>query len=217
MAGIFDVGSIAPPGADFASTGPHLHVGVQDASGNYLDPKTARSFLLNRILVGQNKTPLYAQKGANWSEAYPVTSQFGHREAPTAGASTEHRGVDFGVPQGTKLAWSALPGDVYTPDKGYGAIQTKDAQGNPYTVKLLHTTPGAASQFPGQKQNAPTPAAARNIYNIYLNTKQNTQDATDFLGDYANSLINGKAPQLTSSFDPVGMLSAALKPMPFMT
>lgn len=188
MASIFDVGTIARPGADFASTGPHLHVGVQDASGKYLDPETARSFLLNRILVGQNQTPLYAQQGSTWSGAYPVTSPFGHRDAPTAGASTEHQGADIGIPQGTKLAWSALPGDVYTPDKGYGTIQTTDPQGHPYTVKLLHTTPGAATQLPlapSQQPTAPTSDATGNVYNIYINKNQN--NTSDFLKNYAAS------------------------------
>jgi hypothetical protein len=218
MAGIFDVGSIAPPGADFASTGPHLHVGVQDASGKYLNPEAARSFLLNRILVGQSKTPLEQQQGSTWNPSYPITSPFGHREAPTAGASTEHMGTDFGVPQGTKLAWSALPGDTYTPDKGYGTIKTTDPQGHPYTVKLLHTTPGGASQLPGalSQQPATTSAATGNTYNFYLNAKQDTQNTTDFLNNYIGDLMSGEKNSFKSTFDPTALLSSAFTAQPLL-
>jgi hypothetical protein len=221
MAGLFDVGSIAPPGADFASTGPHLHVGVQDASGKYLDPQSARSFLLSRILVGQQKTPLYSQQSSGWVSSSPVTSPFGHREAPTAGASTEHMGVDFGVPQGTKLAWSSLPGDVYTPNKGFGTIQTTDPQGHPYTVKLLHTTPGAASSAPGatsQPSGAPstptTSAATGNVYNFYLGGKKQEGDTTDFLSSYMNQLMDGSSKKVQSQFNPTAMLMSAFNTAP---
>ncbi len=33
----------------------------------------------------------------------PITSHVGHRSAPTAGASTNHKGTDIGVPTGTKI------------------------------------------------------------------------------------------------------------------
>jgi murein DD-endopeptidase MepM/ murein hydrolase activator NlpD len=213
MASVFDVGSIAAPGADFASTGPHLHVGIQDSSGKYLNPETARSFLLNRILVGKNRTPLYAQQGSDWSGAYPVTSQFGHREAPTAGASTEHQGVDIGIPQGTKLAWSALPGDVYTPDKGYGSIQTTDAQGRPYTVKLLHTTPGTTSQLPmtpGQQPGTPIAAATGNVYNIYFN--KNKENTSDFLSNYLTNNLGTDTAPAVPAFNYQSLLAGAFAP-----
>jgi len=43
--------------------------------------------------------------------SYTVTSPFGHREQPNAsGASTEHKGVDVGVPEGTPLFAMGLPG-----------------------------------------------------------------------------------------------------------
>jgi hypothetical protein len=216
MAGIFDVGSIAPPGADFASTGPHLHFGVQDASGNYLNPEATRSFLLSRLLVGKNKTPLYSQKGSDWVGAFPVTSGFGHRSAPTAGASSEHMGMDLGIPQGTQLAWSANPGDSYTPNKGYGSIKTTDTKGNPYTVKLLHTLPAAASQLPGQTVAATTPSNvsttptnAKDVFNIYIGKKKTDESgltADSFLSNYLSSMLSNPAQQNSNS-----MLSALEK------
>jgi hypothetical protein len=208
MASIFDVGSIAQPGADFASTGPHLHVSVQDPGGKTLDPTTARSFLLSRILVGKNKTPLYSKSGENWQSAYQVTSPFGQRSAPTAGASTDHQGTDFGIPQGQRLGWLANPGDVYTPNQGYGTIQTTDPQGKPYTVKLLHTVPGAAAGKPTQ-QGQQLPAG--NIYNFYFGNKlaKNEQDPYD-ISKFLNNYINTSLP----TFDSVGLVNAALNASP---
>ena len=37
----------------------------------------------------------------------PISCGFGKRVAPTAGASTNHKGIDIGVPQGTKIKASA--------------------------------------------------------------------------------------------------------------
>jgi hypothetical protein len=216
VAGIFDVGSIAPPGADFASTGPHLHFGVQDAAGKYLNPETARSFLLSRLLVGKDKTPLYSQKGSEWVGAFPVTSKFGPRSAPTAGASSEHMGMDLGIPQGTQLAWSANPGDAYTPNKGYGSIKTTDTKGNPYTVKLLHTLPGAASQLPGQAvasdslaNVSTTPTNSKDVFNIYIGKKKTDESdlaSDNFLSNYLSSMLSNSAQQNSNQ-----MISALTK------
>jgi hypothetical protein len=216
MSGLFDVGSIAAPGADFASTGPHLHVSVTDPTGKAIDPTTAKSFLLNRLLVGPNKTPLFAQNASGWQGAYTVTSPFGHREAPTAGATTDHQGTDFGVPQGTKLAWLSNPGDTYTPDKGFGSIQTTDPQGRPYTVKLLHTTPGGAVQSPGQaQQTGARPGSGGNIYNFFIgkSKSKDSQDPLNFLSAY---LTNSST--LQSGFDPIQAVQSALFQTPnYMT
>ena len=159
VGGLLSVGSIARPGQDYASTGPHLDVRVMK-DGQYLDPQTARSFVLSRILVGDKKTPLFSQKGSSWESSAPVTSPYGPRSAPTAGASADHKGVDFGIGEGTRLAWAAKPGDVYTPEQmGTGVIKTTDPQGQEYIVKLLHTNPAGAASLKGVSQPS-TPVAA---------------------------------------------------------
>ena len=210
MAGLFDVGKIAAPGADFASTGPHLHFSVYDPSGKAIDPETAKSFLLNRLLVGQNKTPLASQGPSGWVENFTVTSPFGHREAPTPGATTEHQGTDIGIPQGTQLSWLANPGDVYNSDKGFGTIRTTDPQGRPYTVKLLHTTPGSVAQAPGQAQQPQQPgsAATGNVYNIYFGGKGtgDTSPASSFLSNY---MFGMTSPQLAAR-NPLGDIAQVL-------
>lgn len=49
-----------------------------------------------------------------------ITSYFGNREQPVPGASTYHRGIDIGVPVGTKV-YSAADGYVVT--RGYSSVR----------------------------------------------------------------------------------------------
>ena len=49
-----------------------------------------------------------------------ITSYFGNREQPVPGASTYHRGIDIGVPTGTKV-YSAADGYVVT--RGYSSVR----------------------------------------------------------------------------------------------
>lgn len=152
VSGLISAGSIATPGQDYASTGPHLHVAVL-RDGQNIDPQSARSFLLSRILVEDKKTPLFSQTKDTWQSSAPITSPYGPRSAPTAGASSYHKGVDFGLGVGTRLSWAAKPGDVYTPEEmGTGVIKTTDPQGREYTVKLLHTNPAGPSSVAGSPQ-----------------------------------------------------------------
>ena len=129
------VGRVVDPSKDvFPSTGAHLDVRVMK-DGNYINPETARSILKNLYVGGK---PLYTEQNQYRTAAYPITSGFGPRTAPVAGASTYHRGIDVGVGAGTPLEWRG--GGTFKPERGYGVIETTDPQGRPYTVKLLHTT-----------------------------------------------------------------------------
>lgn len=80
------------------------------------------------------QTQIPQQSGAMASpfDGYKITSRPGARSAPTAGASTNHRGLDRAVPKGTALS---LPIDVTYyrsgSDKARGKwIEFKDAGGN---------------------------------------------------------------------------------------
>lgn len=64
--------------------------------------------------------------------AGPVTSRFGHRTRPTAGATSDHHGMDYGVPVGTVVT-AAAPGEVIAagPDGGLGtAVRIRHADGS---------------------------------------------------------------------------------------
>ena len=98
------VGYVAKPGEDiFPTTGPHLDVRVLK-DGQYINPATWRSGL-QRLKIGKSRTPLYKQEGSNWMTPYQITSGFGPRKAPTAGASTDHKGIDYGIAGGEQLFW----------------------------------------------------------------------------------------------------------------
>jgi murein DD-endopeptidase MepM/ murein hydrolase activator NlpD len=51
----------------------------------------------------------------------PVTSGFGHRERPTAGATTDHHGIDYGVPVGSVVT-AAADGVVIPTPAGQGGL-----------------------------------------------------------------------------------------------
>lgn len=131
--GSLRVGRIADPSEDiFPTTGAHLDVRVMTPEGQYINPETARS-LLQHLRVGGK--PLYQQQGGDWLATQPVTSGFGPRRAPVAGASTLHNGIDYGVAAQTPLEWTG--GGQYSFDGGIGRIILGDGT----TVKLLHTRP----------------------------------------------------------------------------
>jgi hypothetical protein len=157
MAGILSAGYVARPGEDiFPTTGPHLDVRVKKG-GKYIDPTTWRSGLQN-LVIGESKVPLFQQTKDGFKPSFPITSPFGPRSAPTAGASTFHRGVDFGVAGGTPLYWKGA--GAFKPGTGLGTIQTPEG----YEIELLHTKGGKAASLegaPGMMQPAaPTIQAA---------------------------------------------------------
>ena len=218
MAGLIDAGYVARPEEDvFATTGAHLDVRVLK-DGKYINPETIRS-LLTRLKVGKERKPLWQQQGSTWKPAAPITSGFGPRTAPTAGASTYHPANDYGLGAGTQLAWEG-PGE-FTPNKGYGSIKTTDAQGTPYEIKLLHTKGGKPSAVAPVAQQttlaaptAPAPTSAGNIYNFYLQGKKKEDEdiasllpnPTDFLTGYINKPSINPLSALQAAFNSGGAL-----------
>lgn len=146
MAGILSAGYVARPGEDiFPTTGPHLDVRVKKG-GQYIDPTTWRSGLQN-LMIGESKVPLFQQTKDGFKPSFPITSPFGPRSAPVAGASTFHRGVDFGIGGGTPLYWKGA--GAFKPGRGLGTIQTPEG----YEIELLHTKGGKPVSLAG----APSP------------------------------------------------------------
>lgn len=201
-----NVGYVARSGEDsLPSTGPHLDVRVLK-DGKYIDPSTWRSGL-QRLKIGSSRTPLYKQQGEQWSAAFPVTSGFGARTAPTAGASTYHPAIDYGVPGGEKLYWEG-PG-TFKPGSGYGTILTPEG----YEVRLLHTKGGKEAQIPGETlpvtsaQKQPTESGI--TYNLYIEqpTQQQAVTPKAMLANFIQSRM--ATPQKFSPKDIYAALSAA--------
>jgi hypothetical protein len=211
MTGLLDVGYVAKPGEDFASTGAHLDVRVLK-DGKYINPETIRS-LLTRLKVGKERTPLWQQQGDAWKAAAPITSGFGPRVAPTPGASTYHPAQDYGLGAGTPLAWEG-PG-TFTPGKGYGTIQTTDPQGTPYEIRLLHTKGGKQAELTGQtvaRQSQQQPKGNTYIIIPGTSTEEDADEGKKFLAYYKQILQ--QPPQIESNINPTAMLMAAVNQTP---
>ena len=76
----------------------------------------------------------------------PITSKFGKRKAPIAGASTYHNGVDIGVPVGTevKAPWDGTVLSTYSNEAGGRQMILKHPNG--YRTGYAHL-----SEFCAQK------------------------------------------------------------------
>ena len=215
MASLIDVGYVSPLNEDvLPSTGAHLDVRVRK-DGKYINPETIRS-LLTRLKVGKERTPLWQQQGEQWKATAPITSGYGPRTAPVAGASTYHPAHDYGVGAGTPLAWEG-PG-TFTPGKGYGTIKTTDAQGTPYEISLLHTKGGKAVALPTQPGTATPPQAQQKAPGgdtyIVIPRSSINQDPTnqDFLNNYMSKL--GYSSAAAPAFDATQMLINAFNQTP---
>lgn len=182
MAGFIPAGVVATTKEDpFPTTGEHLDVRMRPLfgkqKGQYINPETNRSVLQN-LLIGPNKIPLVQQVGGQWKWNFPITSRFGPRTAPTAGASTFHQGIDVGLSAGTPLTYKGY--GTYRPDSGFGSLMTTDAQGNPYEIKLLHTKPGkqasVGSNVIPSAPELPTDAALSTVASQPESQDKRTQD-----------------------------------------
>lgn len=211
MASQLDVGYVAAPGEDiFPTTGPHLDVRVLK-DGKYIDPGTIRS-LLTRLKVGKERKPLWQQQGEEWKPSFTITSPFGKRTAPTAGASTQHMGQDYAIGAKTPLIWEG-PG-TFTPGKGYGTIKTTDIEGKPYEIRLLHTKGGKPSESVAQASpQAPTqtiaPGGDTYIYVMGGGKKREEDPGADFLSSYIQDSLFSQQPQIKSMIDPAALLTSA--------
>ena len=219
MASTLDVGYVSPAGQDvLPTTGPHLDVRVSK-DGKYIDPGTIRS-LLTRLKVGKERKALWQQQGEQWTPGFSITSGYGPREAPVAGASTFHPAHDYGVAGGTPLSWEG-PG-TFIPGKGYGTIKTTDTQGTPYEIRLLHTKGGKPAETTDQiaaqpdQQKVQTPAG--NTYIYVLGKQKNEDTPEDFLSSYIQNALSGGASEIKSAINAPAMLAQAFAQTPnYMT
>ena len=211
-----DVGRIATTAEDiYPTTGAHLDVRVLK-DGQYIDPGTIRS-LLTRLKVDKDRKALWQQQGEQWNPAYPITSGYGKRVAPTKGASTFHLGQDYGIGAGVPLAWEG-PG-TFTPGRGYGSIKTTDAQGTPYEIRLLHTIGGKqAEQIGMQPPTQPSIQQQSKQGDTYIVLpgmgETQKQGANDFLTAYAQPLMSTQTPQIKSLINPLQLLMGAFNQAP---
>jgi len=111
-------------------TGPHLDMRVFNPSTGQYDNPTGYE---NYLVVG----------GVPIAKKYSVTSGYGPRRAPAPGASTFHKGVDYGTPEGTAVT---VRGGSYLRtwwDDGGGGVVSSYRLPDGKELRLLH----------GSKQN----------------------------------------------------------------
>jgi murein DD-endopeptidase MepM/ murein hydrolase activator NlpD len=152
MAGIQYFGQVGSTGT---STGPHKHVYVKElATGKYLDPATIRTPLLG-LRIGEKKIPALIKTpdgkiNFNPAAGITLTSRYGPRSSPTAGASSFHQGEDWALPEGTPIYYEG--GGKFIPKAnqgGFGNLATLLTGDNKYEVGLGHMKSlGGASELP---------------------------------------------------------------------
>ena len=164
--------SVFYTGASGTGTGPHLHFSVHDvAKGSYVDPTDFQDILMSggKPLTGQ----------------FNMTSPYGNRSAPTAGASTFHQGIDYATPTGTPV--TIQDGSYLTTfdDKKGGRINQYafERDGKKYEALLMH----------GSDQNKVlSPEAVTNGISEYTgqavppSSVQKVSDAKERTTNYAN-------------------------------
>lgn len=141
MAGIVYFGEIGSTGT---STGPHGHLYVKNLkTGEYINPATLRS-LQAGLRIGKDRVPALLKDKDNKYQFNPaagitLTSFHGPRSAPTAGASTFHRGEDWALPEGTPIYYEG-PG-LFRPapsQGGYGNLATFITPDKQYELGIGH-------------------------------------------------------------------------------
>ncbi len=172
--GKFFVGNVGSTGT---ATGPHIHTFIRDRkTGALLDPDTIKTPFTG-VQIGEKRTPLVRRNAAGGLEWNPeagltITSRFGKRGAPTAGASTYHQGMDFAGAAGTPVYYQGYGKALPIPAAGgYGNLMTFKTADDKYELGFGHMSKlGPEAQVYSSNLNAkPTapvlPASDFAIYN----------------------------------------------------
>lgn len=211
MAGITFKGRVGSTGR---STGPHLHVEVQDlATGAFLNPETIRTPLAG-LRIGEKRIPALIQtpQGGftfNPEAGITVTSKFGPR------GGRQHKGEDWALPEGTPIFYEGAGKYIPLANQGaYGNLSTFNTGDNKYQIRLGHMQSlGEAADLTGTKVADPSGASVdpnEFLVGYLLGTglagPQKESSATGMKRDLIRSLI--QPPQQTG-FDPGSLLSRA--------
>ncbi|MCU7398274.1 tape measure protein [Acinetobacter baumannii] len=116
-------------------TGPHLDVRY----GGSMSGQKVSNEHLARI-----------QAGGKPLSSYKISSNYGPRQAPTKGASSFHKGIDFSMPEGTPITTNVAVKDIKTwyDSKGGGYVSEVIFEDG-VSLKLLHQSPKMQSKVKG--------------------------------------------------------------------
>ncbi|EXS22753.1 tape measure domain protein [Acinetobacter baumannii 573719] len=112
-------------------TGPHLDVRY---GGSMSGQKVSNEHLAR------------LQAGGKPLTSYKISSNYGPRKAPTKGASSFHKGIDFSMPEGTPITTNVAVKDIKTwyDSKGGGYVSEVIFEDG-VSLKLLHQSPSMQS------------------------------------------------------------------------
>ena len=209
------------------STGPHFHFELKK-DGQRIPLKIARKDIGQylEVLTPKAKTwsPLYGneQQGFSLNPAATVTSEMGPRKAPTAGASTEHGGMDIAFAPGTKLRFRG-GGSVATHAGRGAAGNVASLRTGPYELGVFHLSelPNAATTRPTDATTPGTPSVDSRtddilkafMYGSQLKEEEKTPETT--LQDTLKGQLVGGL--ISQALNPTGFLSAFRSGNPFLS
>jgi hypothetical protein len=218
--GRFFVGNIGSTGT---ATGPHIHKYVKDLkTGSYIDPSTIKSALTG-IQIGEKRTPLVRRTSTGGFEWNPdtglvITSRFGKRTAPTAGASTDHKGIDFAGAAGTPIYFQGYGKALPVPSAGgYGNLMTFRTADNKYELGFGHMNKlGPEAQVYASNLNTKpaAPVLPTSDFTVYNQGQQAGQGigALATLGLVSKLLGDAKNSRSSSSSLYSSLMESILKP-----
>lgn len=113
-------------------TGPHLDVRY---GGSMSGQKVSNEHLAR------------LQAGGKPLSSYKISSNYGPRKAPTKGASSFHKGIDFSMPEGTPITTNVAVKDIksWYDSKGGGYVSEVIFEDG-VSLKLLHQSPSMQSK-----------------------------------------------------------------------
>ena len=108
------------------------------------------------------------QAGGKPLSAYTMTSGYGPRKAPTEGASTFHKGMDFAMPVGTPITTNHSVKSVETSNSGKGGYVSKVTFGDGVILSLLHQSPDIMNKVPKGETKGTTGKGANSKNDDYF-------------------------------------------------
>lgn len=124
----------------------------------------------NSLALQKAKTTSSYDANKNTYRGMTITSGFGSREAPVAGASTNHGGIDLRAKEGTPLGsfTSGTVVEVGTNDKAGNYIKVRDAQGNVHSYLHLKSINVKKGQIVGEDDNLGETGRSGNVSGAHL-------------------------------------------------
>jgi hypothetical protein len=209
--------NLGTEGATGRTTGPHFHFELtkdrkriplniaRKDIGQYLEVLTPGS---------KSWSPVYGseQQGFKLNPAGTVTSEMGARKAPTAGASTDHQGMDIAFAPGTQLRFRGT-GSVTTNMNAGAAGNVSSLRTGPYQLDTFHlakvpdaaTTRATDSPVAAQTASSGQDTRTEDLLKAFLYGRQAQEKPEKTMEQQLKEQVVG------------GLISQALNPSSFLS